>query len=122
MILGLGVDLCEIARMERAIAREGFLARYFTQEERDYIASRGAMGAQTAAGLFAAKEAMLKALGVGLAVPLREAGVTHDAQGAPRAALTGAAAARLAALGGQTMHLSISHEGGMAVAMAVAEG
>ena len=80
------------------------------------------MGAQTAAGLFAAKEAMLKALGVGLAVPLREVGVTHDAQGAPRAALTGAAAARLAALGGRTMHLSISHEGGMAVAMAVAEG
>ena len=116
MILGLGVDLCEIARMERAIAREGFLARFFTQEERDYIASRGAMGAQTAAGLFAAKEAMLKALGVGLAVPLREVGVTHDAQGAP------AAAARLAALGGRTMHLSISHEGGMAVAMAVAEG
>lgn len=122
MILGIGVDLCEVGRMERAIAREGFLMRFFTQEERDYIASRGAMGAQSAAGLFAAKEAMLKALGVGLAVPLREAGVTHDAQGAPRAALTGAAAARLAALGGRTMHLSISHEGGMAVAMAVAEG
>ena len=122
MILGIGVDLCEIARLERAIAREGFLMRFFTQEERDYIASRGAMGAQSAAGLFAAKEAMLKALGVGLALPLREAGVTHDAQGAPRAALTGAAAARLAAMGGRTMHLSISLEGGMGVAMAVAEG
>lgn len=122
MIVGIGVDICEIARIERAMEKVGFLPRFFTREECDYVAARAQMGAQSAAGLFAAKEAMLKALGKGLAIPMRDVGVTHDALGAPQACLSGAAAKRLCELGGRRMLLSISHDGGMAVAMAVAEG
>ena len=122
MIVGIGVDLCEIERIGRAIQKEAFLMRCFTQEERAYLAGRGGMRDQSAAGIFAAKEAMLKALGTGLMIPLRDVGVSHTEAGAPQAVLAGAAAKRLAELGGARMHLSISHDGGMAVAMAIAEG
>ena len=122
MIVGIGVDICEIARIAGAMEKAGFLARFFTQEERDYIAARAQTGAQSAAGLFAAKEAMLKALGTGLSIPMRDVGVSHDDKGAPLACLSGAAQARLCELGGRRMLLSISHDGGMAVAMAIAEG
>ena len=66
-MIGLGLDLCEIARIGTAMEKgEGFLARYFTPEERAYLAQRGKSAAQSAAAMFAAKEAFLKALGVGL--------------------------------------------------------
>ena len=70
----------------------------------------------------AAKEAALKALGCGIALPLTDVGVTHDEAGAPRYRLCGEAAAKMAALGGKAMHLSITHEGGMAAAVAILEG
>ena len=54
MIRGLGCDLCAISRMEKIMADRRFLHRYFTEGERAYIAAR-ARGAQTAAGIFAAK-------------------------------------------------------------------
>ena len=66
MIRGLGCDLCAISRMEKIMADGRFLHRYFTEGERAYIAAR-ARGAQTAAGIFAAKEALVKALGTGFA-------------------------------------------------------
>lgn len=122
MLIGIGIDLCEIARMGEMIARAGFLERFFTEEERAYIASRGQAAAQTAAGIYAAKEAALKAMGCGIALPLAQVGVTHDESGAPRYALTGRAAEKMAALGGKATHLSITHEGGMAAAVAILEG
>lgn len=122
MIVGVGVDICEVERIGRAVQKGAFLERYFTEEERAYLAERGSVRDQSAAGIFAAKEAMLKALGTGLLIPLRDVGVSHTEAGAPQAVLAGAAAARLSELGGARMHLSISHDGGMAVAMAVAEG
>ena len=122
MLIGIGIDLCEIARMGEMIAREEFLRRFFTEEERVYIASRGQAAAQTAAGIYAAKEAALKAMGCGIALPLAQVGVTHDESGAPRYTLTGRAAGKMAALGGKAMHLSITHEGGMAAAVAILEG
>ncbi len=120
MIVGCGVDLCAISRIQRMLDK-GFARRYFTDEEQAYLAER-ANAAESAAGMFAAKEAMLKALGTGIAgIGLLAVAVAHDAQGAPIAALTGAAAERLTAIGGARMHLSISHEGDTAVAMAIAE-
>jgi len=66
-MIGLGIDLCEIARIDNAIQKsDGFLQRYFTAEERSYLEGRGQMVAQSAAAMFAAKEAFLKALGTGL--------------------------------------------------------
>ena len=60
-IRGLGVDLCEIARMQTILDENRSLRRMFTEAEEAYIRSRGASAAQTMAGLFAAKEAVLKA-------------------------------------------------------------
>lgn len=120
---GLGIDLCEIARIERAMKNDAFLRRFFTQEERDYIAARGAAGAQSAAAMFAAKEAFLKAAGAGIGggIALDEIGVRHEAGGAPRYALAGAAAKRLEAMGASCALLSLTHEAGMAAAVCVLE-
>ena len=64
---GLGIDLCEISRIEAAIAKnDRFLERWYTQEEQEYIRVRGKTGAQSAAAMFAAKEAFLKAVGTGI--------------------------------------------------------
>ncbi|MBR6028843.1 MAG: holo-ACP synthase [Clostridia bacterium] len=115
-VLGIGCDLCEISRMEHLLENERFLARCLTQEERDYIASRGAVAAASLAGLWAAKEAALKALGTGLSLPLTDIGVTHTEAGQPVYVLTGEALARMAP--GKLL-LSISHEGGMAAAFCV---
>ncbi len=122
MILGIGIDLCEVRRMAAAIESGGFLERFFTDEEQSYIRGRGKGMAESAAGHFAAKEAGLKALGCGIAHPLTEISVTHDELRAPRFVLTGGALARMRSLGGETMHLSITHTDSVAAAVAVLEG
>ena len=121
---GLGIDLCEIGRIEAAIGKsEGFLPRYFTPEEQAYIAGRGAVGAQSAAGMFAAKEAFLKALGVGLSggVAMADVGVSHDPLGRPTYALGEKALEKIRELGAERAHLSVTHDGGMAAAVCVIE-
>lgn len=77
MCKGLGLDLCGISRMEPLLSDGRFLSRYFTAEEAEYIRSRGAGAAQSMAGIWAAKEALLKAAGRGLTLPLREIEVCH---------------------------------------------
>lgn len=121
---GLGIDLCEIARIERILEKnDGFLRRYFTAEEQAYIAGRGQTAAQSAAAMFAAKEAFLKATGAGLGggIPLTDVGVEHEKNGQPRYTLGETAMARMGALGAETAWLSLSHEGGMAAAVCVIE-
>lgn len=121
---GLGVDLCEVGRIERELKRgDAFLRRFFTDGERAYIASRGQMGAQSAAAMFAAKEAFLKAVGAGIGggIALEEIGVIHETGGAPRYALGDAAEKRLKELGASRALLSLTHEAGMAAAVCVIE-
>lgn len=123
-MIGLGIDLCAVARMETTLAHtEGFLRRYFTQEERDYLHARGPNAAQSVAAMFAAKEAFLKALGVGLngGVSLAEVGVAHDALGCPRYALGERAQALMEAKGARAAHLSLTHDAGVAAAVCVLE-
>lgn len=122
MILGIGLDLCDVSRMEAALKRGGFLERFFTDGEQAYIRARGKGAAQSMAGHFAAKEAGLKALGCGIAVPLCEIAVRHDELGAPSFVLTGKALERMHSLGGASIHLSITHTDTMAAAVAVLEG
>ena len=103
MIVGIGSDLCDIRRIEAAIARFGdrFLARVFTPEERARAERRqGPARAGTYAKRFAAKEACAKALGTGFArgVFMSDLGVVNLPGGQPTLRLTGGAAARLAAL------------------------
>jgi holo-[acyl-carrier protein] synthase len=103
MILGLGSDLCDIRRIERALARHGerFALRVFTEIERAKANRRTeSIRAATYAKRFAAKEACAKALGTGFAqgVFLSDIGVVNLPSGQPTLALTNGAAARLAAL------------------------
>ncbi len=103
MILGLGSDICDIRRIEKALARHGerFLLRVFTEAERARAAGRPEpMRAATLAKRFAAKEAASKALGTGFAkgVFLSDVEVVNRTDGQPALTLTGGAAARLAAL------------------------
>lgn len=123
-MIGLGIDLCQVSRMEAAMEKgDGFLGRFFTDGERAYIASRGKRGPESAAAMFAAKEALLKALGVGLSggIALRQIGVSHDEHGAPSYQLDESAMEKLREKGGARLHLSLSHEGGVAAAVAVIE-
>ena len=123
-IIGIGTDLCSVARMERAMEKDHFYTRVFLPGERDYLERAGKGKAQSAAAMFAAKEAVAKALGTGFAhgVAAWLIEITHDAYGAPGVILHDTAAQRLAALGGARVLLSLSHEGDMAQAFAVAVG
>ena len=121
---GIGLDLCEIARFERILEKgDGFLRRYFTQEEQAYLSGRGVAAAQSAAAMFAAKEAFLKAVGLGIGggIGLSEIGVAHEENGRPSYVLTGAAREALAGMGATQAWLSLTHEAGMAAAVCVVE-
>lgn len=113
-VRGMGIDLCGVARMAELLGDDRFLSRWFTPEEAAYIRSRGASAAQSMAGIFAAKEAFAKAVGAGLAIPMREIGVGHTPAGQPVYQPTGKA---LDALDGGEALLSITHEGDMAAAV-----
>ena len=121
MIAGVGVDLCGIARMEKHAADERFLRRFLSEEERAYIAGKGASAAQSLAGIFAAKEALTKALGTGIVGSLADICVLHDDHGAPYYELRGDYLRLAGERGIVRVHLSISHDGGIAAAFAVAE-
>jgi len=126
MIVGTGIDLCEVGRMRRAVARFGdrFLARCFTDQERAFCLSRRDPAAGFAAR-WAAKEATAKALATGLGgqVGLLDVEVVRTDAGQPELRLTGGAATLVAARWGEVrFHLSLTHERGMAAAVVIAEG
>ncbi len=113
-IMGIGLDVCSIERMQKLVGNERFLARYFRPDEITYIHSRSAQSAETLAGLFAAKEAVLKALGCGLSLPLTDIEITHSESGQPRIQTHG----KVAEYGGFFL-LSITHDAGVAAASVV---
>jgi len=122
MIVGLGLDVCDIARMEEFLKDGRFLARFFSMEEQEYIENKGRGTAQTMAGIFAAKEALVKALGTGFTGGnLKDICVLHDKFGAPYYDLRGNYAQHAAQRHITNLHLSISHDGGVAAAVAIAE-
>ena len=122
MIRGLGCDVCAIERMGRILDNTRFLERYFTEGERAYIAARS-RAAETAAGLFAAKEALVKALGIGIGpLSLIDAEIGHDEKGAPYYILNEKVWAALQKKGASAAFLSISHDGGVAMAVPILEG
>jgi len=119
-ILGLGVDLCEIARMERAIGRHPTLReRVFTPEEIAYCDSK-ARPAESYAGRFAAREAVIKALGGYRGKRWQDISVTRAPSGAPAIRLDGNAKTRADALGVSKVLITFTHEKTNAVAFAVA--
>lgn len=114
--LRTGIDLCEISRMTRLLEKETFLRRVLTEGERQYLAGKGKVAAASLAGLWAAKEAVLKALGTGISLPMTEVEILHGENGRPECALHGRAA-ELAE--GAEVSVSVTHEAGMAAAVCV---
>lgn len=124
MIVGIGTDIVSVERIRAAIERHGerFLQKIFTPAEVEYCGARRRKF-EHLAGRFAAKEAVLKALGTGASggATLKDVEVTSDAAGRPAATLHGDTL-RLAREQGITgLHVSISHVEEFATAVAVAE-
>jgi holo-[acyl-carrier protein] synthase len=121
-IVGLGVDICEIARMERALARHPTMrARVFTPEEIAYCDGK-ARPAESYAGRFAAREAVIKALGGYRSRRWQDISVTRNPAGAPAILLTGNAKRRADGLGVAEVLVTFTHERTNAVAFAIAVG
>ena len=120
MILGIGTDLCRIDRIKKALENARFLERVYTESERSHLEGmcQGRIH-ERAAGFFAAKEAVAKALGTGFAgFGPADIEILYEEAGRPYAVLHGRAGeiAR-----GARIHLSITHEDNMAQAFAVLE-
>jgi holo-[acyl-carrier protein] synthase len=124
MIVGIGIDAVEIARIARALERHPrFAERVFTKAERDASARRGAGAAAYLAKRWAAKEAVSKALGVGFSgFRYTDLEVTNHPSGAPSITLSGELADWARELGVTRWHLSLSDTRDTAVAAVVAEG
>jgi len=126
MILGLGLDLVEVARIERILGDDApgrarrFLDRCFTRGEQATCEARRDRASGYAAR-FAAKEAVVKALGAPSGVRWTDVEVVR-AGGPPRVRLAGAAEAAARSRGVSRVHLTLTHDGGMAAAAAVLEG
>ncbi len=129
MIIGLGSDLCNIERIQASLDRFGerFENRVFTERERAKAARRPLTRAGTYAKRFAAKEAFSKAVGTGFkaGVFMKDIGVVNAPSGAPTLALTGGAAARLAAITPEgyqaVVHLTLTDDHPWAQAFVVLE-
>jgi holo-[acyl-carrier protein] synthase len=123
-VVGLGIDVCEIPRVAAAIGRHGerFAERLFRPGEVRRAPSSPAY-AEHVAGLFAAKEAAMKALGTGMrGVAFREIAIVRAPGGPPRLALFGRAAARGARLGVTGAHVTITHGREIAAAVVLLTG
>jgi holo-[acyl-carrier protein] synthase len=122
-VRGVGVDAVDVVRFRSVLARRpGLAERLFTEAERSYGQSAKDPGPRLAAR-FAAKEAVLKALGVGIgATGFHEVEVVRGDDGAPRLLLVGRAATLAAERGIRWWHISLTHTDLVAVASVVAEG
>jgi holo-[acyl-carrier protein] synthase len=119
-IVGIGVDIVDLARFERALSRTPALRdRLFTTLEQS---PKGRMlPLRSLAGRFAAKEAFMKALGESTGVQWHHMEVLADVHGNPSLTVNGAAKELADARGIATIHLSMSHDAGIAIAYVVAE-
>jgi holo-[acyl-carrier protein] synthase len=123
MIVGIGVDMVYAPRLERWRSNPGLLERYFHPQELSEALSRGNAGALLSlAARFAAKEALGKALGTGLAgIVLRDILVANRHNGKPEIEVFGTAAAALERSGAARIHVSLTHERDNAIAVVALE-
>ena len=123
MILGLGIDIVEVSRLEKWLNDKKLLERFFNKEELEYVLSKRDGAAPSLAVRFAAKEAFGKALGTGLAgIELKDIAVANDKTGRPFLELFGTALQALKEKGGASIHLSLTHEKTTAAAVVLIEG
>lgn len=115
MIIGIGVDVVDVARFEDTLRRTpGVVERLLLPAEREHPI-------EGLAARFAAKEALAKALGAPGNLAWHDAEVARDPDGRPRLLVRGSVAAAADRLGVRHWHVSLSHDGGAAVAVVVAE-
>ncbi len=115
MIISVGIDVCDVARFAASVERRpGMVQRLFTPAEAERpIASQAAR--------FAAKEALAKALGAPSGMSWQDAEVLTDEAGRPSFRIIGTVAARAAELGIANVHVSLSHDAGIASAVVICE-
>ena len=115
-VIGVGIDVCDVERFRESLERTpGLRDRLFTPGE----ASRPL---NSLAARFAAKEALAKALGAPVGMHWHDAEVVSEETGRPRFEIRGSVAERASALGVDRVHVSLSHDAGIASAMVVLEG
>lgn len=122
MILGIGVDIIEIDRIEEAVeGNSNFIEKLFSKNEIEYLETRN-LRPEYIAGRFAAKEAVSKALGTGFrGFNLRDVEIDRNSLGKPVVTLRGKAKQLAEKNGNYKMHISISHDRNSAIAYAVLE-
>ncbi|GIG57492.1 holo-[acyl-carrier-protein] synthase [Longispora fulva] len=122
MIVGVGIDVVLVERFTAALHRTPLLAeRLFTESER-LTSSGNPRAPESLAVRFAAKEAVAKALGAPSGLMWHDCEIVTDPDGRPWLTVSGTVAAAATARGVARWHLSLSHDGGIASAMVVAEG
>ena len=123
MILGIGLDLCEVGRIRRLLEKDRarFVRRVYRESEIAYCDARRRPEIHYAAR-FAAKEAFLKALGRGWRLGWTQVEVVRSASGKPDLLLTGKAAEAAARRGVRQVHLTLTHTPETAAAVIVLEG
>ena len=116
MIVGIGADVVDLARFAQSLVRTPSL------RERLFTPAEGSLPDESLAARFAAKEALAKALGAPAGLSWQDAEVVSDAGGRPQLALRGGIAEHAARLGVHQVHLTLSHDAGVALAFVVLEG
>lgn len=121
MIIGIGTDIIEVARVSRAVSREGFKKRVYSEKEISYCESQKAD--ESFAVRFAAKEAFFKALGTGWrnGMGFAEVEILNNELGKPEVFLSGKARNAFLQKGGTHIHLSLSHIKTQAIAFIILE-
>lgn len=120
MIVGIGVDVVDLARFERALQRTpALIPRLFAESE--LTRDGQPLPLRSLAGRFAAKEALMKALGDATGVRWHDMRVIADGEGNPSMTLEGAAEQTANRRGVTAVHLSMSHDAGVAIAYVIAE-
>jgi holo-[acyl-carrier protein] synthase len=116
VIVGVGIDVVDVERFGETLQRTpALLDRLFTDEER-------ILPLNSLAARFAAKEALAKALGAPVGLQWQDATVRRGDDGRPHLHVMGTVQARAEALGVRAMHISLSHDAGIASAVVIAEG
>ncbi len=122
MVVGIGVDIIEIERVKNAVKRPGFLTKYFSAGEREFLLGKKNY-ARSAAMNFAAKEAFAKAMGTGVrGFSLCEVEILRDDAGKPYINLYGQAKQIADSIGAERLSVSLSDAKEMAIAFVIAEG
>ncbi|MFJ7206411.1 holo-ACP synthase [Streptomyces sp. NPDC098789] len=122
MIIGVGIDVAAIDRFAASLERTPRLAQRLFVETELNLPSGERRGPASLAARFAAKEALAKALGAPAGMLWTDAEVYVEPTGQPRLRVSGTVAARAQALGVRSLHVSLSHDAGVASAVVIAEG